>query len=50
MFKTEYFIGKSTFIHAFTYQADPNYLELSTLLPILSSSFFNTRFLDPGTS
>jgi hypothetical protein len=41
--------GKSTFIHAFTYQADPNYLELSTLLPILSSSFFNTRFLEPDS-
>lgn len=40
--------GKSTFIHSFTYYPDPNFLELSTTLPILTSTFLNTRFLvDP---
>jgi hypothetical protein len=37
--------GKSTFIHSFTYHPDPNFLELSTTLPILTSTFINTRFL-----
>jgi GTPase SAR1 family protein len=36
--------GKSTFMHAFTYDKDDNFLELSSYLPILSSNFVNTRF------
>lgn len=36
--------GKSTFLHTFTYPYDANFLELTSYLPILSSSFINTRF------
>lgn len=41
--------GKSTFLHSFCHFNDPNYLELSAILPILSATFVNTRFLPPGT-
>ena len=37
--------GKSTFLHAFTYNEDERFLEMSSLLPVLSASFVNTRFL-----
>eukprot|EP00053_Salpingoeca_punica_P016812 m.159968 g.159968 ORF g.159968 m.159968 type:complete len:388 (+) comp17048_c2_seq2:188-1351(+) len=40
--------GKSTFLHSFACYQDENYLELSSLLPVLSSSFLNTRFLPEG--
>jgi hypothetical protein len=36
--------GKSTLLHAFTYEPDPNVLLLTSSLPILSSSFLNSRF------
>lgn len=38
--------GKSTFLHAFTHYTDPNFLKLSSLVPVLSAGFINTRFLD----
>lgn len=37
--------GKSTFLHAFTYEEDPNFLQLTSELPILTSTFVNSRFL-----
>ena len=37
--------GKSTLIHAFANSDDANFLELTSFVPILSSSFFNVRFL-----
>lgn len=46
--------GKSTFLHSFSHNTDLNYLELSSLLPVLSASFVNTRVyacsFDVGTS
>jgi hypothetical protein len=36
--------GKSTFLHSFTYEHDRNWLEINSILPIISSSFCNTRF------
>lgn len=38
--------GKSTFLHAFTHHTDDNFLQLSSLVPVLSAGFINTRFLD----
>ena len=35
--------GKSTFLHAFTHAGDRAWLELLSLLPILSSSFVNAQ-------
>ena len=35
--------GKSTFLHAFTHAASASWLELMSLLPILSSSFSNVQ-------
>jgi hypothetical protein len=35
--------GKSTFLHAFTHSAGASWLELLSLLPILSSSFANVQ-------
>eukprot|EP00898_Chlorokybus_atmophyticus_P005160 jgi/Chlat1/5645/Chrsp369S05388 len=37
--------GKSTFMHAFAHSDAAEFLQLSSFLPILSSSFQNTRFL-----
>eukprot|EP00040_Diaphanoeca_grandis_P016437 m.84786 g.84786 ORF g.84786 m.84786 type:complete len:617 (-) comp25803_c1_seq1:342-2192(-) len=37
--------GKSTFLHSFSHQNDQNFLEMTSLLPVLSASFVNTRFL-----
>ena len=37
--------GKSTFMHAFGHHHDDNWLELTSELPILTSTFLNTRFL-----
>jgi hypothetical protein len=37
--------GKSTYLHSFGYNHDDNFLEMMSLLPVLSSSFINTRFL-----
>lgn len=37
--------GKSTFLHSFTYHRDAHFLELSSLVPVLSASFVNSRFL-----
>eukprot|EP00050_Salpingoeca_kvevrii_P008591 m.303811 g.303811 ORF g.303811 m.303811 type:complete len:597 (-) comp16243_c0_seq1:49-1839(-) len=42
--------GKSTFLHSFTCHLDSQFLLLNSLLPALSSSFVNTRFLAPGQS
>ncbi|EGD75122.1 hypothetical protein PTSG_06777 [Salpingoeca rosetta] len=39
--------GKSTFLHAFTDEESPKHLQLLSILPILSSSFVNSRFLAP---
>ena len=38
--------GKSTFLHAFTHATDASWLELTSLLPILSASFTNAQFVD----
>ena len=38
--------GKSTFLHAFAHHTDPSFMELSSLLPVLSAAFVNTRFLE----
>eukprot|EP00041_Stephanoeca_diplocostata_P030519 m.925095 g.925095 ORF g.925095 m.925095 type:complete len:709 (+) comp23772_c0_seq36:524-2650(+) len=38
--------GKSTFLQSFSHQTDRNFLEMTSLLPVLSASFVNTRFLD----
>ena len=38
--------GKSTFLHAFTNAEDPQFLELLSALPILSSSFLNAQICD----
>ena len=35
--------GKSTFLHAFTHAGDENWLELNSILPILSSTFVNAQ-------
>jgi len=40
--------GKSTFIHAFCRSTDHNYTELLSILPILSATFVNTRFIMHG--
>eukprot|EP00049_Salpingoeca_infusionum_P002993 m.62075 g.62075 ORF g.62075 m.62075 type:complete len:256 (+) comp11893_c0_seq2:60-827(+) len=40
--------GKSTFLHTFSHYLDPRYLHLLSALPLLSSSFVNTRFLWEG--
>lgn len=40
--------GKSTFLHCFTNEGDAHFVELASLLPILHSSFSNTRYLDPS--
>jgi hypothetical protein len=40
--------GKSTFLHGFTYAQDNHWPEIASVLPILSSSFINTRF-SPNT-
>lgn len=37
--------GKSTFLHSFTFHQGDGFLQLTSLLPMLSSSFVNTRFL-----
>lgn len=37
--------GKSTFLHAFTHEADASWLSLVSLLPIISSSFLNASLL-----
>jgi len=37
--------GKSTFLHAFNHAGDAAWLELTSLLPILSSSFVNAQLL-----
>jgi hypothetical protein len=37
--------GKSTFLHSFCRHYDAHFLSLSSLLPLLSSTFVNTRFL-----
>eukprot|EP01147_Barroeca_monosierra_P003224 gene3224-8240_t len=39
--------GKSTFLHAFTDHESESYLPLLSILPVLSSSFINSRFLSP---
>lgn len=36
--------GKSTYLHSFSYQNDINFLPITSIIPILSSSFINTRF------
>lgn len=36
--------GKSTFLHSFTFQEDTEFLEITSFLPILTSTFVNTRF------
>lgn len=40
--------GKSTFLHSFSYTDEPQWLELSSYLPLLSSAFLNVRLLPPG--
>ncbi|MFW9930617.1 MAG: hypothetical protein ACFFD1_14605, partial [Candidatus Thorarchaeota archaeon] len=42
--------GKSTFIHAFTDIDDENFFDVLVELPIISSSFINTRFLENKSS
>ena len=43
--------GKSTFFHSFTKSNDPHFLELTSLIPFMSASFTNTRFLsNPDSS
>ena len=37
--------GKSTLLHSFCRDGDPSFMQLSSLLPILSSSFINTRLV-----
>lgn len=37
--------GKSTMLHSFCRDGDPGFLQLSSLLPVLSSSFINTRLV-----
>jgi len=37
--------GKSTFLHSFTYEQDLNFLSLTSYLPMLSTTFINSRFL-----
>ncbi|KAL6072111.1 Ankyrin repeat-containing protein [Balamuthia mandrillaris] len=37
--------GKSTFLHAFTYHHDRHFLQLTSFLPMLTSTFINSRFL-----
>ena len=37
--------GKSTFFHCFTKTTDDNFLALTSLIPFMSASFTNTRFL-----
>ena len=37
--------GKSTFLHAFAHAGDASWLEMLSLLPILSSSFLNAQLL-----
>ena len=37
--------GKSTFLHAFTYDEDANFIQLTSHFPILTSTFVNSRFL-----
>ena len=41
--------GKSTFLHAFTHAADESWLELVSILPILSSTFLNAQLLPAGS-
>ncbi|CAE8596016.1 unnamed protein product, partial [Polarella glacialis] len=40
--------GKSTMLHSFCREGDPGFMQLSSLLPILSSSFLNTRLVPRG--
>ena len=42
--------GKSTFLHLFTAKENPNFLDLLSELPILSSTFINLRFLEHKVS
>ena len=42
--------GKSTFLHAFTHAGDGAWLELVSLLPILSSSFVNAQLVGTAKS
>lgn len=37
--------GKSTMLHSFCREDDPNFLQLSSLLPVLAASFINTRLV-----
>ncbi|CAK0887081.1 unnamed protein product [Prorocentrum cordatum] len=37
--------GKSTLLHSFCREGDPSFMQLSSLLPVLSSSFINTRLV-----
>lgn len=37
--------GKSSFFHSLTKSDDPNFLQLTSLIPYMSASFINTRFL-----
>jgi hypothetical protein len=37
--------GKSTFLHAWTFESDPSFLTLVSELPVLSSQFVNSRFI-----
>ena len=41
--------GKSTFLHSFTYEQDTNFLSLTSYLPMLSTTFINSRFLSEGS-
>lgn len=38
--------GKSTFLHSFTARKDGNWYDLAREIPILSSNFINTRFIE----
>ncbi|OLS21241.1 MAG: hypothetical protein HeimC3_36620 [Candidatus Heimdallarchaeota archaeon LC_3] len=40
--------GKSTFIHSFTNKTDKNFFELLSEIPIINSTFINTRFIEDG--
>lgn len=42
--------GKSTFLHAWSFEADPGFRDITAELPILASQFVNSRFLDATAS
>src|SRR3989338_5923062 len=41
--------GKSTFLHAFTNWTSNGFLELTSFIPLLSSTFINSRFRAPDS-